>query len=334
MTEMVKTTRRVALLGLLSLAAPASAYAAPAKRLLKCAPAPLAVYAARQVTELASIHLALAKLYGDSAILRQGNVGALVGKDAAADVAANGETQQLLYSVNGANMRVLMTVAEGHYSLVARRSAGIASLADLKGKRVLTYPRSTADYFLYKMLQKAGLSPADVVRVEAPYGKAIGVFEKGGVDAVAVWEPDGEHALRLWRQQGEDVVIFSGDGVYYERYNLCTTAEALADPCKRGEIVSLMRAIIEATEQINADPIVAAKAQAAVAKSSGGTYSVEDIAAGWPLTKFVASFEDRLLDLFEEQDKWLAGLDARQPRSRKQLARLIDRSAYDEARAR
>ncbi len=28
-------------------------------------------------------------------------------------------------------------------------------------------------------------------------------------------------------------MIFSGEDVYFERYNLCTNAESLADPCKR-----------------------------------------------------------------------------------------------------
>jgi NitT/TauT family transport system substrate-binding protein len=332
----MNTTRRVAIAGLLSLAAPISGYAAsPVKgKASKCAPsAPLAVYGARAVSELAPIHLAIEKLYGADAAVRQGNVSNLVGKDPIADVAANGETQQLLHSVSGKNMRILMTVAEGHYSLVARRAAGIASLADLKGKRVLTYKRTTADFFLFKMLQKGGLSPADVSMLEAPYGKAFSVVEKGDVDAIAVWEPDGEQTLRYWRESGEDVVIFSGEDVYFERYNLCTNAESLADPCKRAAIVSLTKAIVEATRQINNDPAVEAKAQAAVVKAAGGALTNADVTLGWAGTKFVASFDETLIDLLVEQDVWLASQQQRTPRSRKELARLIDRSVYDEARA-
>ncbi|MEI9851391.1 MAG: ABC transporter substrate-binding protein [Sphingomonas sp.] len=68
-------------------------------------------------------------------------------------------------------MRVLMTIAEGHYPVLARRSAGIASLADLKGKRILGYRHTTAGYFLHKMLKTVGLTFDDVTIVETPLGK-------------------------------------------------------------------------------------------------------------------------------------------------------------------
>ena len=40
-----------------------------------------------------------------------------------------------------------------------------------------------------------------------------------------------------------------------------------------------------------------------------------------------------MLDVMVDEEKWLAALQQRAPRSRDQLARLIDRSVYDEARA-
>jgi NitT/TauT family transport system substrate-binding protein len=282
--------------------------------------------------ELAPLHLAVRRLYGADARVLHGGVSNLVGKDRTADVASNGETQTLRHSVKGPEMRVLMTVAEGHYPLLARRSAGIASLADLKGKRILSYRHTTAGYFLHKMLARAKLTFADVTIVETPLGKIGSVVANREVDAVAIWEPDSEQALRALRSIGEDVVIFSGNGVYHERYNLCTTADALADPVKRREVVRFVRAVIDVTEEMNRDPAVAAEAQGHVAKS-GGLYTVEEVALCWPNVRYVASIDEGMLDLFVEEDIWLAAEEKREPRSREMLARLIDRSAYDEAKA-
>ncbi len=112
------------------------------------------------------------------------------------------------------------------------------------------------------------------------------------VDAVAIWEPDSEQAVRALRTSGEDIVVFSGDQVYHERYNLCATADALANPVQRKKIVTLVRAIIDATNEMNRDPAVAAKAQALVAEA-GGLYTVEEVAGCWPYVKFVATVDGR-----------------------------------------
>jgi sulfonate transport system substrate-binding protein len=319
-------TRRAATAGLLSLGLPFRRSAA------QSAANPLAVYGAKMAVELGPIHIAVRNLYGEGASVRHGGVANLVDKERAADVASNGETQTLRHSVKGSDMRVLMTVAEGHYPIVARRSAGISSLADLKGKRILSYRHTTAGYFLHKMLATAGLTMADVTLVETPLGKIGTVVSNREVDAIAIWEPDSEQALRALRAIGDDVVIFSGKGIYHERYNLCTTAGALANPSKRRQIVTLTRAIIDATHEINRNPATAAKAQALVAQS-GGLYTAEEIALGWPNVRYVSSFDERLLEVLFEQDVWLAAEEKRQPRSREALARLIDRSVYDEAAA-
>ena len=61
-----------------------------------------------------------------------------------ADVATNAETQLLRFSVRHPDLRIIFNVTEGLYRIVARRSAGIASIADLKGKRVATIEQTSA----------------------------------------------------------------------------------------------------------------------------------------------------------------------------------------------
>jgi hypothetical protein len=68
----------------------------------------------------------------------------------------NATTQMLVVIRDNPKVRLLFTLTEGLYRIVAKRSAGINTLADLKGKRIVV-PRSTsANYYLVAMLRSAG----------------------------------------------------------------------------------------------------------------------------------------------------------------------------------
>lgn len=180
------------------------------------------------------------------------------------------------------------------------------------------------------MLARESLALSDVTLVTEPLGKIAAGLANNQYDATAIWEPDSESSIRALRDIGEDVVIFSGAGVYHEYYNFYSRADLLADPDKRREIVKLVRAIIDAAKEINTNPAVAAEAQALVAKS-GHRYTVEEVAHSWPNVHFVAAFDDGLLDVLVEEEIWLAPQQSRETRSREELAKLIDRSIYEEA---
>ena len=60
-----------------------------------------------------------------------------------AHAAGNATTQMLVVLRDNPKVRLLFTLVDGNYRIVAKRSAGISKLADLKGKRVVT-PRATS----------------------------------------------------------------------------------------------------------------------------------------------------------------------------------------------
>ena len=288
--------------------------------------APLAVSGATMTVEIAPVLLAVRTLYPNGPAVQNGGVPSLIRAENPADVATNAETQALRQSVKRPDIRIIMTLVEGHYRIVARKSAGIETLSDLKGKRIATLKATSADYFLARMLERGGLTPADVTEVQImPLEKLPAAIAAREIDAVAIWEPFSENALRAL---GDDAVEFSGKGIYRELFNLNTTAGALADPAKRREIVTLLRAIIRATETMARTP---AEAQALVAKSGG--YTVEEIANSWRHHDFTASFAKDMLDVLVQEEIWLAAAEKRPARSREQLAPLIDRSVLEEALA-
>ncbi|MEO6387157.1 MAG: ABC transporter substrate-binding protein [Croceibacterium sp.] len=296
-------------------------------------PGPLAIYGNQQTFEIAPV-LVAAQDYPGGATVRMGGIPNLVGEPGAAgfsevgaaDLATNAETQLLRLSVAHPDLRIILGVSEGLYRIVARRSAGIATVADLKGKRIATIEPTSSGYFLQSMLARAGLSFADIIaRPIVPLSGMTEALAKGEVDAVVIWEPESENAAQVL---GEDLVVFGGEGVYRELFNLNTTAGKLADPQVRPRIVRFVRAVLEASAQVRRDP---ARAQALVAQAGG--FSAAEIAESWPHHRFDAGFPPDLLDVLVAEEQWLAAQAKRPARPRDELATLIDTSVYEEALA-
>lgn len=298
-------------------------------------PPPLAVRGSLATLEIAPVLLAARDHDPAGAVVRNGGIGNLVGAapvaalgdEGHADVATHAETQALRYSVENPDIRIILTVTEGRYRIIARRSAGIARLDDLKGKRIATLANTSAGFFLARMLAQAKLEFTDIEPVRiSPIEEMVGALERREVDAVAIWEP---HAGNAAHALGGDSIEFAGDGVYRELFNLNTTATNLADPIKRRRIVDFVRAIIDATAAMRRNP---APAKALVAKTAG--FSMDEVTRAWPTLAFTADLPADLLDTLEVEERWLAVRDGRKPRSREALGRLIDTSILEEAQRR
>lgn len=240
-----------------------------------------------------------------------------------ADLAANAETQLLRATVAHPDGRYLLTVTEGLYRVVARRSRGIATEADLKGKRIGTYPGTSAAFYLHKTLQRANLTEKDVTIVTLSPQASEDALIAGSIDAMSMWEPHSERALRTL---GDEAVLIAPPHGYGEIYSLHTTQAALDNPQKRAAIVAYVRNLLSACRAISADP---SHAQELIQPLNG--YSPDQIVQAWHY-RFPCEVTPNLLDKFVEEEAWLAAQDGRAPRTRAQLARLIDTSIYDEAR--
>jgi NitT/TauT family transport system substrate-binding protein len=104
---------------------------------------------------------------------------------------------------------------DGKVFLVTDESAGadgivvgsrIGSIADLRGKRVAFARATPSHYLLFKALEKAGMTPADIVQVQMDDpGVAGQAFLGGKVDAAVTWEP----FLTQVRDSGKGKVLVS-----------------------------------------------------------------------------------------------------------------------------
>jgi NitT/TauT family transport system substrate-binding protein len=240
------------------------------------------------------------------------------------DAATNAETQLLRQSVDDPTLRVIFTVCESFYRIVGRRSAGIKTVADLKGKRITTPRNTSAHYYLTKMLATAKLTEADVTIVPiTPVTEMSKALKDGRVDAIAMWEPESENAIAA---VGKDAIVLQDRRVYRELFNMNTSTKVLADPAKRKAIVALLRSIITSSANLRSRP-----KEYWPLLSTKLNYSPELISKSWPELRYAGSMVKDMLDVMEEEERWVAKEKNRTPRTRAQLAVLIDDSLLKEA---
>jgi sulfonate transport system substrate-binding protein len=281
--------------------------------------------------ELSPVITAATSFYPVQLPMGEGGITRITSGDA--DLATNAETQLLRETLVNPDLRIIATVTESFYRLVGRRSAGIETLADIKGKRVMLPANTSANYYLVAMLRTVGLTEDDVEILPLPpaEGDQTGMdrmsdaLAAGETDVISIWEPEPDDAIK---QLGDDAIVFQDRSVYREVFNLHARATDLANPEKRRAIVEFMRALIRATEALKTNP---EPYWPRVTEVTGFTH--EEIEGGWPEMEFPVDIIPDMLDVLETEDVWVAKERDRAPRSREELAQFIDRSVVEEARA-
>ena len=288
----------------------------------------LRFYGMRSTIELAPIHYAIDVLDAAENEVGHGGIPNLFSTDPAqrADLAGHAETQVLRNSLAHPDVRILLTITQGHYRLVGRRSSGIAQLADLAGKRVATMNGTSAAFYLRHLLETADMDESDITIVSVPRPHDISrQILDGEVDALLIWEPEAQIAVD---GLGTDAIVIDPDLPYSELYNLHTTQAHLDDPATRARIVDFVADVLVAQDAVRSAPD---RAVELLAEATG--YPADLIRRTWEHHTFPATLAPELLDTLVKEEAWLAAQDNRPARSRAELARLIDPSVLEDARA-
>jgi sulfonate transport system substrate-binding protein len=114
------------------------------------------------------------------------------------------------------------------------------SIADLKGKRVGYVRATTAQYFLLRMLEEAGLGWDDIQPVALGVSDGASAFAQGALDAWAIY---GFPIQRAIATEGARI-LKTAYGILSGNYLVCAHVDALADPdevAKIGDYLRLMR---------------------------------------------------------------------------------------------
>jgi ABC-type nitrate/sulfonate/bicarbonate transport system substrate-binding protein len=243
--------------------------------------------------------------------------------DAGVQAATNSETQMLLAITANPRIRMLFTLAEGHYRIIGRKSAGINSIADLRGKRIITAAQTSAHYYLFKMLGSAGVSEADVTLVNVERTDMAAAIARRDADAISMWEPEAQKALD---SLGSDASVFHNVPLYREWFSLYSTVDVLNDTTKRRALVGFVRVLLDAATKVRNNP---QDAIPIVARKIGQTEAT--VRNSWAHHAFPAALPPQMLDILTEEDRWVAKFQQRAPRAREQLATFIDSSILAEA---
>ena len=274
------------------------------------------------MTTVESAPVFLAAQNGAGVTIKSGGIPMLLDGDA--DAATNSETQALIRSVARPDLRIVMTVAECYYRIVARKSSGIQALADLRGKKIGTPASTSAGYYLAKMLRSAALAESDVTVVAMPVADMAAAMKRGDVDAVSGWEPGAHDSIAAL---GADAVVFQDGSVYRELFDLNTTTAVLKDPARRRALVDVVRAIGAASLQVRQRPV-----SVWPLLSSRINVPQSTISNVWSHFSFAGGLVPDMLDVLVKEEPWVAALQKRAPRQRAQLQALIDDSLLRDAR--
>jgi NitT/TauT family transport system substrate-binding protein len=150
----------------------------------------------------------------------------------------------------------VVAVAEGTALLrwISVLGRNVASMDDLKGKRVGVARGTGSETFWLSVVSKLNLNPADytIVNVEAP--EMVAALERGNIDAFAVWEPWPTRAMRAIPNTR---ILVSNDTIQIVRnfiYMNKGWAQGNAETTQR-----FLRSLIQAQEFIAAEPDQAAQ---------------------------------------------------------------------------
>lgn len=241
------------------------------------------------------------------------------------DAATGSETQMLLNSIAEPGIRIILTLAEARYRIIARRSAGIRRVEDLRGKTVGATANTSSQYFLREMLRNAGLlldTDVRFVNLEGPDMPAA--LKREDVAAVAIWEPHAQNSLEAL---GGDAIVLENSSVYRERFNLNTTTKVLQDPDKRRALIDFLRAVLRASGRARSHAGETQMQLASFINTPAAT-----IARVWKQFRFPANLSGDLPEVLGNVEIFVAAVQNRQPRPRAALTPLIDTSPLADAR--
>ncbi|KAL1857528.1 hypothetical protein Daus18300_010286 [Diaporthe australafricana] len=288
-----------------------------------------------QVIEYTPQPYAIKNFYQGQASIVSGGVASLP-SDKTVDLGANAELQGLIQYGTNKDIRMIYTIVDVPYRIVANKAAGINKLADLKGKRIGTKPGTSANYFISKLLNSAGVKDSEYTVVsgntcmKAPCGAGTlpAQIQSKTIDAFGIWEPAPELGGQVL---GNNAIFFQNATVFREIYSLFTTTAKLNDPTSRKAIVDFIRAMDRAIEAFKNTP---EKVYQFVAQTMG--MDAATVQAVWPVHKWVGTLgvdmDSNLIDYMVDEDVFVASQNGRQPMTRDAIAQFVDTSVIADAR--
>ncbi|HEY0288608.1 MAG TPA: ABC transporter substrate-binding protein [Pseudomonas sp.] len=178
----------------------------------------------------------------------------------AVDVGGLGDAPYVFALGAGASLKVVsITHTAGRYStaLLVNNNSPVKTVADLKGKRIVTGRGSIGHYLAIRALRQAGLNTSDVSFIYLLPGESRILLDNGDADAWATWAPYTTIATLHDARP-----IITGEQLLTNHFYLAATSKAIAD--KRVQLDDFVARVDRAYQWTNTHPDEYAAAQAKV----------------------------------------------------------------------
>jgi NitT/TauT family transport system substrate-binding protein len=158
--------------------------------------------------------------------------------------------------------------AAGTEAVIVRPDSGVKSIADLKGKSILTTANAGVNTFFPLVLKNAGLDEKDVTITNVPDGALVSSYLQGAGGAVGILGGLDDKPAEIKANGGEEPVTFaySDFGINQVGYCIVTHTDTVA---KKPDLVKrFLAATMKAYKETEANPDAAVASMADIVGGS------------------------------------------------------------------
>ena len=213
-----------------------------------------------------------------------------------ADFGTVAETPIMLAGLREEKTSIIATIhhANENTVVVARKDKGISTPNDLKNKKMGVSVGTNGEFFMDSFLIVHGISRSEIEAVSLKPEEMFYALVNGEVDAVSTWNP---HVINLQKELGDNGIIFYGEGIYTETYNLVTMQDFVNNNPETTKKV--LRALINAVEFIKESPDESSNI---IADYIGMDRA--QLTELWDVFSFEVTLDQSLLVTLEDEARW------------------------------
>jgi NitT/TauT family transport system substrate-binding protein len=214
---------------------------------------------------------------------------------AQADLATVADTPFMFAVMKGQPVSIVATISvvTGDHGLIARKDRGIATPADLKGKRIGVSLGTSGHFLLDVLLTAHKIQSRQVLITNLKPQELVDGLLSGKVDAVSTWDP---YLAELKKALGENGLVY-GDGGFQVSFNVAARQDFIQ---RHPEAMKkLTRALLRAETFAAQRPEDARTITARATKTDHAAVS-----AAWPNYRLQVKLDQGLLTLLEDQSRW------------------------------
>ncbi len=214
---------------------------------------------------------------------------------AQADLATTADTPLMFAVMKGQPVSIVATISKSarDHGIIARKDSGIATPADLKGKRVGVTLGTGAHFLLDLVLTVHNTQSGQVLIADLKPQELVDGLLSGKVDAVATWNP---YLDELKKALGENGLAFY-DGGFRLMFHIAGRQDFVRQNPET--MKKLTRALLRAETFAAGHPEDARSIVARAAKTD-----LAAVSAAWSNYRLQVKLDQGLLTLLEDQSRW------------------------------